>query len=260
MIDLYIDLWPAFISMVNNYQGGWFRPQSDFEKQVNKISLEIWKDYTEQADKTQNIVDELSVFLKSTNMIVEPTKNGFGLIKYPKDYGRYSSVRIIVYNDETIPDSSLDICGCDGEIKKCGANETEQEKSDREEAYKNGITEKSLYKIANSRWGSILDHRTKKPTLSNPAITQYEGGFKVAPRNLSVVILDYYIEPKYAIFVYTVSAGNTITGQGDSIVYNQQLSGKLEWNKTMIPEFVDRLCKVYGIYTRDPLIIQAIQK
>lgn len=260
MIDLYLDLWPAFNSMVNNYQGGWFRPQSDFEKQVNKISLEIWKDYTEQADKTQNIIDELSVFLKSINMMVEQTKNSFGIVKLPKDYGRYSSARIIVYNEETLPDSSLETCDCNGKIEKCGANETEEERKEREEKYKNNISEKGLYKIANSRWGSILEHRTKKPTLDNPAITQYDGGFKVAPRNLSVVILDYYIEPKYAKFVYTVSLGNTITGQGDTIVYNQQLSGKLEWNKTMIPEFVDRLCKVYGIYTREPLIIQATQK
>lgn len=259
MIDLF-DLYNQLNSEVNSYQGGFIRPQMDFERQVNAISLKFWNDLTEQADKTNEIQDELNPFRRSVNLIVSPTSNGFGKMSYPKGYGRYSSARILVAGEETFPDTDLQTCDCNGKaIDPNERKESEFEKEARIEKYKDSITEVPIWKIANGKWGSILQHKTKKPTLSVPAITQYDEGFKVAPRNVSVIVLDYYILPEPAVFAYTISPGNTITGQGDTIIYNKESSKPLQWSESMIPRFLNELKLKYGIYTRDQLMIQASQ-
>lgn len=259
MIDLF-DLYTQLNSEVNSYQGGFIRPQMDFERQVNAISLKFFNDFTEQADKTNELQDELTPFRRSVNLIVNPNQNGFGTMAYPEDYGRYSSARILVSGEKTFKDEELHSCDCKGQpITENDRKETDFEKEARLEDYKDSITQYPIRKIANGKWGALLQHKTKKPTLSNPAITQYDNGFKVAPRNVSVVVLDYYTIPEKATFAYTISPGNVITGQGDTIIYNKDSSTPLQWNESMIPRFLSELKLKYGIYTRDPLMIQASQ-
>lgn len=256
MIDLF-DLYNRFCSENNTYQGGLFRPERDFQRAANSISLEIWNEWTAQAEKSQEIQDELSVFLKSVNVIVQSTTQNYGLLTYKKDYGRYSSARILIHEDHTICDDDLDMCQTvGGECTPNNHKETETESQTRTEKYKDGITEFPIYLISNSKWASILTHRTKKPTFEEPAMTQYEGGFKVAPRQATVVIFDYYIKPSNATFKYDIAPGNPQTGAGDYIIYNESKSKKLEWRESMIPEFLERLSKVYSKYTRDSLLFQ----
>jgi hypothetical protein len=253
MIDLF-DLYNRFCSDNNTFQGGLFRPERDFERAVNSISQDLHVEYTNQAEKTQKITDELSVFLKSANIITSAFQN-YVLISYPKDYGAYSSARILVHKDSTIEDTSMNTYD-NGELTYDCTKETEDQKQKRIELYKDGIAEQPIYKIENSKFGSLLTHRTKAPSFSNPAMTQYENGFKIAPRQISVVVLDYYVKPKYAKFIYDIATGNPQTGSGDYIIYNQNLSGKLEWRESMIPEFLKRLSEVYSKYTRDGLLFQ----
>ena len=257
MIDLF-DLYNRFCSENNTYQGGLFRPERDFERAANNISLELWNDWTAQAEKSQEITDELSVFLKSVNVIVEATTQNYGLIKYKENYGKFSSARILLHNNgETVPDSTLETCNeIGGDCATTNHIETDIEAEERTEKYKDGITEQVVTLVSNSKWASLLNHRSKKPTFGNPAMTQYDGGFKVAPRQASVVVFDYYIRPTAATFKYTLAAGDPQTGAGDYIIYNSLLSKKLQWRETMIPEFLDRLSKVYSKYTRDSLLFQ----
>lgn len=260
MIDLF-DLYTKFKSDNNTFQGGLFRPETDFEATVNSISLDIWNDLVSQAEKSQEISDELAVFMKSVNIQVEKTRNNYGLVRYPKDpslktYGRFSAARILIHNDTTVTDDDLPICGVDGQCVADGHKETETEKEQREAAYKDGIVERNISLIPSSKWGSKLTHRDKAPTFEDPAMTQYDEGFKVAPRTVSVVVLDYFFKPSAATFKYDIAPGNAQSGAGDYIIYNKNASKPLEWRESMIPEFLRRLSIVYSKYTRDGLLFQ----
>lgn len=256
MIDLF-DLYNRFCSDVNTFQGGFVRPQRDFERNVNSISQEIWEEWTNQAEKTQEINDNLSVYLKSVNVIVGPGAGNYGIAKYPKDsagniiYGRYSAARVLVHGEQCVCDEDSDIY----ENGACKV-ETEIEKQERIEKYKDGITERRIDKIESSKWASYLEHKYKCPTFENPGLTQYDQGFKIAPRQVSVVVLDYFIQPKYAKFVYTTAPPNLQTGAGDYIIYDEAQSGKLEWPSTMIPFFLDKLRTMYARFTRDTGLFQ----
>ena len=258
MIDLF-DLYNRFCSDNNTFQGGFVRPERDFERLVNSISQEIWNEWTAQAEKTQEIDDNLAVFLKPVNIIVGAASGNFGIAQYPKDYGRYSVARVLMHKGECYCDTSKDSYE-NGECSKKGTAETDIEKQQRIEKYKDGISEVLCTKVESSRWASMLVHKTKCPTVENPGITQFEGGFKVAPRQVSVVVLDYYVKPKYAKFIFTISPGNPQTGAGDLMIYNEPASGKLEWPDTMIPFFLDKLREAYARYTRDPQMFQMSKK
>ncbi len=248
------NLYNIFCSEVNTYQGGFFRPDRDFINSVNRISLDIWDKWTAQAEKSQEITDELAPFTKSVNLLVKQTNQAYGLLAYPPDYARFSSARILLHDNETVEDDCCSTWNGKEYTKVCEA-ETEEQAAQRVSDYKDGIVESQVYKIDNSRWSAILTHRNKKPTFEDPAMTQVDAGFKVAPRQVSVIVLDYFVKPTTATFNYTIAQGNPQTGSGDYLIYNPN-SIPLQWNATMIPYFIDELRKVYSRYTRDGLLFQ----
>lgn len=245
MIDLY-QLYLSFLSYVNTFQGGWFRPQSDFQRACNDISNNLWNDWTGQAEKSKEVKDNLIYFLKSVNRKVDAAKGAYGIFNPPANYGRCASVRYITDGTKIIPSPDVNNGECDG---------FKSEEEITENYYEN-IVEIGLDDIDNKNWAAVIAHKTKFPTLANPKMTQINSGFKVAPREISVVVLDYYIKPRDAIFGYTVTPGNLQTGAGDQIVYDINLSLPLQWPTTMINEFLARLGERFGIFTRDQLMIQ----
>lgn len=260
MIDLF-DLYNRFNSDVNTFQGGSIRPERDFEKIVNSISQDIWNDWTAQAEKTQEINDGLNPFLKSVNIIVSPASGNYGIATFPKDYGRYSVARVLLHKETGEKELS---CVCDtskdqfedGECTGHGDKETPEQKQARIEKYKDGIIEGLCTKVESSKWASMLDHKSKCPTFEEPGVTQFDKGLKVAPRKVSVIVLDYYIKPAYAKFIFTIATGNPQTGAGDYMIYDKVASTQLEWPETMIPYFLERLSTWYSKYTRDAQLFQ----
>lgn len=249
-----IDVWKSFGSYVNTYQGGWFRPQTDFESALNDIQYEVWERWTKMADKSQEVTDNLRNFLISENVNVKAEKGNYGTFIVPKEYARYSSARIITDGTITI-EADLADQECEHTISE--QIETEEElKTETEKAYRN-MVERKLTKVDNNKWSAALEHETKGPSLKNPLTTQINGGFKVAPREISVVVLDYYIKPPKAVFAYTKVPGNPQTGAGDQIIYDSVKSKPLMWPATMINEFVISLGERYSLFTRDQFMAQA---
>lgn len=260
-IDPFI-LYNRFQSYVNTFQGGWFRPQTDFQNATNDISNDLWQKLTKQAEKSQEVRDSLGPFLRSKNCIVKPSKSYFGVFYAPPDYGRFASARIITRNDECLPCAEIEEQG------KCAeANISSQEQIT--EDYYAGMCERQIDMIDDQRWGSVCQHVTKAPTLENPKMVQYsidvpglnkttvsKISFKVAPRSVSVVVLDYYIQPKDCVFGYSVAPGNIQTGAGDQIIYDANKSTPLQWPITVINEFLWRLGERYGFFTRDQFMAQ----
>lgn len=235
-------LWLNLKSRVNTSQNGWFRPETDFIQGLNVISVDKWNKYTNEAEKSQEAKDKLFPFLKSKNVIVNTTSTYYGIAKKPVDYGRFASARIVVHKDLTIPAKDID----DGKFEGW---KTDEEIKDE---YWDNIKEFPVTMVDNQKWGAYCQHLTKGPTLEKPGITQVNDEFKVAPRKVSVIAIDYYIEPTPATFKYTTSPGNPQNGSGDQLIYDTS-SVPLQWPEQMREEFVEDLVKWYMLYTRDQI-------
>lgn len=248
MIDLY-DLYQDFKSYVNTYVGGWFRPQSDFQNSCNSINTELFVKWTSIAEKSQEEKDNLMPFLISKNILIEKT-TGYGFFKVPADpekpYGRFAAARIIVAGETCVPCQTVN----DG---KCSNGDWESD-AELAEDYYNTVKEKDIQLIDDGRWGAVNNHKTKCPSLDKPKMRQINQGFQVAPRSVTVVVFDYYRQPKKATFVYTISPGDTDTGAGDDLIYDKENSQPLEWPENMRKEFIIRLGERYGLFTRDQFV------
>lgn len=249
MIDLF-DLYESFKSYTNTFIGGWFRPQTDFTKRCNDISKKLWVKWTRDAEKSQEVKDNLFPFLRTKNFIVS-TNGPYGRFSPPKDYGRFASARIIVGEDKCHPDGSVDNGVC------CNGTEEDQERMTDE--YYDNVDQIDVTMIDDIKWGAVNAHLTKKPTLKKPKIRQIDTGFEVSPRKVSVIVLDYYVEPELATFIYTNSPGNVETGSGDQIIYDAINSKPLPWPATVRNEFLIELGQAYGVFTRDQFMTQVTQ-
>jgi hypothetical protein len=247
MIDLF-DLYNSFKSYVNTYQGGFYRPQTDFTSACNDISMKLWVKWTNMAEKSFEIKDNLAPFFVSKNMIVKKEGASYGYFSVPKNYGRFAAARIIVAGNKTYPAMDVDDGKCDN-----GDFEDQQETT---EAYYDSITENPVDMVDSQRWAAMHKHVNKRPTFEKPKIRQVDKQIQVSPRQVSVIVLDYYVFPKPATFLYTVVPGNVQTGAGDLIQYNQQQSTPLEWPASLRDEFLIQLGERYGLFTRDAFVSQ----
>lgn len=253
MIDPY-ELYQDFNAQCNTSQNGFWRPEKDFERNMNEASLRLWNKKIDEADKSNRITDDLSPFFISKNIIVKNQNSFYGTIDKPskegEEYGRWGNARILLAGKMCVPCKDVDEgqC-CNGEFKS---------EDELAEDYYNKVCEVQIEKIDNQRWPSVLKHLTKRPTLQNPKITSINNQFQVAPRQVSVVVLDYYIQPKYATFKYTLSPGNLQNGSGDEIIYDKKASEPLQWPPNVKEELLEILKDVYIGYTRDSQFQQIV--
>lgn len=238
-------VWLSFQSSVNTVQGGWFRPQTDFIQKLNDISMELWNKWTNEAEKSQEARDNLIFLLKSVNIITSPAKGNYSSVTPPNDFGRFATMSIVHQGDKTYPSKDVNQGQCDGWEEEVNFNE-----------YYESLSYSDVQMIDNQRWSACLQHIMKPPTLDNPKTTQINEKFQVAPREVSVVVLSYYIRPKTATLAYTLSPSNRQTGAGAQIIFNPKESVDLDWPETLINEFVVRLGEAYGIFTREQFLTQ----
>ncbi len=238
-----LNIWTSFQSYVNTFQGSWYRPNTDFQPAVNDISKLIWESWTGQAEKSQEIKDHLSPFLITKPYTVTPSSGSFGYLEQPKDYGRFSAARILVHN---------------GECLKCAEAESIFSQEEVNDKYFDKLEQAQVDLVDDQKWGACLTHLTKKPSLKKPKMTQVvvggKNGWNVAPRKVSAIVLDYYTRPKEGTFVYTITPGNTTSGDGDFLQYDAVKSEQLQWPETVINEFIWRLGERFGLFTRDQFI------
>lgn len=240
------DLWQSFQTTVNTFQGGWYRPQTDFQQKVNDIQMSLWVKWTNEAETSQEARDNLIFFLKSKNIIAQPSKGNYSIVTPPANYGRYSSMSIVFSGTQTLPSPDVDKGNCEG-WKLEGKEQAIEE-------YYNSLTYSDVKLIDNDKWSACLQHIIKMPTLNSPKTTEINETFQVAPRGVSVVVLSYYVRPESAVFGYTVAAGNRQTGAGAQIIFDENKSTNLAWPPTVKNEFIVRLGEAYGIFTREQFL------
>lgn len=242
----FFTIWQSFQSLCNTAQNSFFRPQTDFQQAVNDISKELWDEWTRLSEKDQQVRDFLRPFLKSKNLLVTPRNSYYGTVDYPKNYGRFATARVWTLGDQCVPCPDVD-------NGKCKGYQSQEEVN--QEYYAN-IREYEVDLVDDKRWGASLNHLTKMPTLKKPKITQIDGGWKVAPRDVSVLVLDYYIRPREGTFVYTITAGDPQTGAGDFIQYDAASSVQLEWPETVLNYFLWKLSTRYGLFIGNQFLSQ----
>jgi len=248
------ELWNDFRSWVNTQQGGFMPPQNIFMRVANVASLELWKEWTAIAEKSQEIKDNLFPFLVSKNIITTQSNSFYSIAVPPKNYGRFATAKILLTKEnKCIPDQQVDGGKC-----QQGNLTNIKFKSDTEltEEYYNNTVEAEVQMVDNQKWSAMLQHLTKYPTFEKPKCTQINNVIKVAPRQVSVIVLDYYVEPIDAVFAYTPTPGNPQTGSGGSINYDAVNSVPFQWTKTVKSDLLEMIKKIYIQYTRDPLFAQ----
>lgn len=227
----------------NTQQSGHLRPQRNFNSWVNSISLELFNAKYAQAGTNQKIKDQLdAAFLQSVNIIVtsQPGKD-YDTFILPADYAYFSSVRAFRH------ENSDRGCLCRGKaILKadgtCGAYEDPDFVEIRAKFKGTSTAEVAAEPVDNQKWGPALSHRLKKPSWKRVKVTQTEGLFKIVPKGIGVILLDYYRYPRAANFAYT-------TNLDGSVNYNLGGSTQLDWPISVKPEFLAGIKQRFASYT-----------
>lgn len=247
MIDIF-ELYNDFKSQVNMNQGGYLSPGS-FESYVNTVTNDLLKQMFEHWQKNQSLTDSMYHLLKSVNITVQSLQGKpYDSVTLPSDYAFFSSARV-VYNPKTAKGYGEKdynwIDGCTGKDSSCAECTADNKYIDPDmvalEKLKqdDSIVEGTVTIVTNDRWGAKLAHRTKGPKVDNPAITQYDGGFKIAPKNVGVMILDYIRRPEPAKFAYTLDAD-------DVVIYDANNSIGVDWPIEMKAQILPLIIKKYA--------------
>lgn len=99
-------------------------------------------------------------------------------------------------------------------------------------SYYNG-SERTVDLVTNKAWGDIQQSELEPATLLFPKYTEFNSEYRFLPRNIGIVMLDYWKRPVKPIWAYTIV--NNVP------VYNPTGSVDFEW-----PEFaLNRVMSVY---------------
>lgn len=233
-------LYNDFKKRENTWQAGHVSPQQ-FCGWLHECQLEIQNELIKSLGNNQVIDDNLRFFVKTVQIpISDIGKNG--VVKYPKNYRRFVDLRFFSKeeNGEGCICSDIDILDENGDCREL----TEEEKAEQKYSSSIELYERGIDKVTNNRWGSVCEHEIIKPSFENVYSTQYENGFKVVPKNIGVVVLDYIAIPERPNISYELN-------EEQEFICTDENSDKLLWGEEMIPELMARLKKRFAAFTKD---------
>jgi hypothetical protein len=239
------------LDSINKWRSGSIPPgrQDNF---IQQASIELLNEKYLAQIQTQKLDDDISIFHKSVNLpVTVPEGLNYGLIQFPTDYIYYWTLR--AFFSGTI--DNLNSCGCPtADNSACNA-QTNLIQTPVPIELIPIVKEVNVEKVDSGRWSAVLNHRTKAPTLNHPYCTEYEGGFKVAPRNLSIVTMDYYVLPVKAKFGYQIIQNNVTAVP--FYQYDPNTSTNIQWGSQVQNELLDRVMKLCAIYLNNPNLYSA---
>lgn len=227
-------IYNDFKGASNTWQNGHFRPKS-FEYALHEAQIEIFNELRKEWEKSQIVSDNLRPFFKSAQKEIKNLPKG-GMVDYPHDYSMFSSLRF--FSETATGAGVMTDCEIIDSDKSCRPLR-EEEKA--ELAAKDELFERSITKIDNMRWGSFCEHAFLPPGLDNPGCTQYNEGFKVLPKKIGIVVLDYLAIPERPVFVYTKGPRNTL-------ICDPLKCTNLLWGDEILPELMSRLKTRYASF------------
>ena len=242
------DTWLKLQQRVNVQQNGQI-PPSVFNGWYNEVSLILFKKYAENFQTNQIMSDLMSPFERYVNVLISSvTGQNWGLAKYPPDYEYFINSAILRQKEE-------DTCFCNKDFPIIDGNGKSQKYTDPDFAQMRvnfagaNVEEEVINLVDASRWSACLNHHTKGPTYNSPKMTQFQSGFKVAPKGITSIVLAYWKTPQPSIFNYTISAQ-------DILIYDPLTSQQLEWSEQAQPLFLDEMEKMYAMYVNEGSIFQ----
>ena len=230
-------LYSDFKGKNNTWQNGHYRSQS-FLFALYEAILEIFNENKALLGQSQQAEDNLRFFYTRAQFPVNDYPTG-GIIPYPDFYSMFSSLRY--YSKEGENNSVL--C-CDIDIIDKGTNICrplrEEEKQDAMDDT-SFLIERTIKKVHPSKWGALVSHETKKPTIGNPYCTQTNEGFMVSPK-LSYVVLYYLSTPQRPIMKLVLDERQNEVCKDTSVI---------PFGDEMIPDLMSRVKKKYASFISD---------
>lgn len=225
-------------SAVNSWQHGHFRPQS-FEFALYMAQVELFNLLRKAWENSQIITDELRPFFKDAQLKIDEMPQG-GIVAYPADYVSFSNLKFYSKTEEGegVKCKGFDVVDSDNKCRPL----TEEEKVELLDT--KDLFERDIRKVPNNKWASFLKHRVIKPSVKNPGTTQLEGGFKVVPREIGYVVLNYLAIPERPVFAYTRDAL-------DNIVCIPEKCTNLLWGPEALPDLMARVKTKYSSFVGD---------
>ncbi len=233
------DTWIALSRLVNVQQNGQI-PPGVFDTWYNDVSDWYLQHLVERYQLTQVISDLMYPYVLIANKMVttQPGQN-WGLVTYPSDYQYFLNATLLRQKAE-------EKCFISEEFPLIDDNGAAKKYTDPDFAQMKvnfagyNVEETQINAVDSSRWAACLNHATKNPTWKNPKMTQFNNGFKVAPKGINSVLIYYVKTPVKSVMAYTIS--------NDIAIYNAAGSTQLEWSNQVSPVFLSKLVSKYGIY------------
>jgi hypothetical protein len=247
-LDLF-DVWQSLLTLANVSQNGQI-PPTTFANWMNAINVELFRDKFSDYELMQQCSDEVKLPFLVTASIVVTSAGGasYGVAPYPANYEYFSSAKVMRQRDEKAAKNNEPLPDIDGDGQCHKYTDPDYAALAIKYAGDHLIT-KTVNLVDNQRWEDCLDHDTKGPTYDNPKMTQFSGGFKIAPAGVQLLLIDYLKTPQPCVFAYTISSD-------DILIYNASGSTQLQWSNIMKEEFLSRLLKKYAILIGDENMFQ----
>ena len=136
-----------------------------FNELCNQAQLQIFEKDRLIFLKTQESSDFLDWFLK--NLVLNPNPST-GFLPYPPDFQHTSAVRsYYVKPNQTSFEVKVDL-------------------------------------VKNTDWGTISSSQLQKPTKRFPKYTEFKDEYRFLPKDIGIVMLDYYKTPVAPVWGYTI--------------------------------------------------------
>lgn len=231
--QLYID----FKGANNTWANGHFRPKS-FIYAVHESQIEIFNELRKAWENNNIVDDNLRNFFKTVQVPLKKLKKN-GLIEYPKDYSTFSSLGLYSKKDNGAGVLCADLEILDVEEKSCRPLR-EEDKEEETAMNSDQLIERDIRKVPNGKWRAAVSHEFIVPSIEDPICTQYNTGFKVLPKELGYVVLDYLALPERPILNIVRKGNDFICGEGCT---------NLLWGEEILPELMSRIKTKYASYT-----------
>lgn len=180
-----INEFKVFVEFVaNKVQVGNSVTIAQFNELAHRAQMEVFEQGRQRFLETEEMSDFMSFFLKNIITSVPVT----GLLPYPSDWQHTASVRSYF-----IPPGEPGI-----EIK--------------------------VQEVKNSDYGAVIQSQLQTPTKEYPKYSEFSDALRFLPRNIGLVMIDYFREPVRPIWGYVTTSGRP--------VYDAATSTNFEWDET----------------------------
>jgi len=244
MIDIN-ELYNQFCSMYNTSQAGFYRPSPDFDGAAHEASLDIFNTLAANLGKSEKIDTWLMPFTKPINIVVK-RKGTRSYVPKPPDFEYYASARVIVGKEKILCKEGCDVL--DGDCVNAFAELDQSMFATGEVEYE----EHEAELVKPGRWAAATRHVTRGPSVTRPILKLTDDGYLIEPKNVGVIVMDYLRKPARPVYAFDTE------DQGENVYlrYNKEDSTQLEWSEVLMPVFLYRIGKRYGLTIKDDLVIQ----